>query len=99
MPLLQEAHMESKELDLGECPILPLLLEMSWPSIAALFAIALHNLLDTFWLTRLNPQAVAALTVCFPIQIIFGAIGVGTGSGAGSFAARMFGAGQQTKAR
>jgi len=91
--------MKNKGLDLGEGPILPLLLKMSWPSIAALFAMALYNLIDTFWLARLNPQAVAALTVCFPIQIIFGAIGVGTGVGAGSFAARMFGAGQQTKAR
>jgi Na+-driven multidrug efflux pump len=46
-----------------------------------MFAMALYNLVDIFWLTRLDPQAVAALTVCFPIQIIFGAIGVGTGVG------------------
>jgi len=31
--------------------------------------------------------------------MIFGAIGVGTGVGAGSFAARMFGAGQHEKAQ
>ncbi len=91
--------MKNKGLDLGKGPILPLLLKMSWPSIAAMFAMALYNLVDTFWLTRFNPQAVAALTVCFPIQLIFGAVGVGTGVGAGSFAARMFGAGQYTKAR
>ncbi|MGZ3597949.1 MAG: MATE family efflux transporter, partial [Syntrophales bacterium] len=91
--------MKNVTLDLGKGPILPLLLKMSWPSIAAMFAMALYNLIDTFWLTRLDPQAVAALTVCFPIQIIFGAIGVGTGVGAGSFAARMFGAGQHGKAR
>ncbi|MGZ6236685.1 MAG: MATE family efflux transporter [Syntrophales bacterium] len=91
--------MKNLSLDLGKGPILPLLLKMSWPSIAAMFAMALYNLIDTFWLTRLDPQAVAALTVCFPIQIIFGAIGVGTGVGAGSFAARMFGAGQYGKAR
>jgi len=84
--------MKNKGLELGRGPILPLLLKMSWPSIAAMFAMALYNLVDTFRLTRLNPQAVAALTICFPIQIIFGAIGVGTGVGAGSFAARMFGA-------
>ena len=91
--------MKNVSLDLGKGPILPLLLKMSWPSIAAMFAMALYNLIDTFWLTRLDPQAVAALTVCFPIQIIFGAIGVGTGVGAGSFAARMFGSGQYGKAR
>ncbi len=91
--------MKNKGLDLGAGPILPLLFKMSWPSITAMFAMALYNLIDTFWLTRFSPQAIAALTICFPIQMVFGAIGIGTGVGAGSFAARMFGAGQDQKAK
>jgi len=59
---------------------------------------AFYNLIDTFWLARLSPQAIAALTICFPIQMALGAIGVGTGVGAGSFAARMFGARENLKA-
>ena len=91
--------MYSKGLDLGKEPIFPLLLKMSWPSIVAMFAMALANLIDAFWLARLSTQALAALTVCFPVQMIFGAIGVGTGVGAGSYAARMFGSNQSLKAR
>ena len=91
--------MKNKSLDLGKGRILPLLLKMSWPSITAMFAMALYNLIDTFWLTRLSPQAMAALTICFPIQMVFAAIGIGTGVGAGSFAARMFGAGQHLRAK
>jgi len=91
--------MKNKGLDLGKEPILPLLLKMSWPSITAMLAMAIYNLIDTFWLTRFSPNALAALTICFPIQMILGAIGVGTGVGAGSFAARMFGAGNDLKAR
>ena len=91
--------MKNNRLDLGKEPILPLLLKMSWPSITAMLALAVYNLVDTFWLARVSPQAIAALTICFPIQMIFGAIGVGTGVGAGSFAARMFGAGYDLKAR
>jgi putative MATE family efflux protein len=91
--------MNNKGLDLGKEPILPLLLKMSWPSIVAMLAMAIYNLVDTFWLTRYSSQTVAALTICFPIQMIFAAIGVGTGVGAGSFAARMFGAGKEAKAR
>lgn len=87
-----------KSLDLGKGPILPLLLKMSWPSITAMFALAFYNLVDTFWLTRFSPQAIAALTICLPIQMVLGSIGVGTGVGAGSFAARMFGAGEDMKA-
>lgn len=90
--------MKDKSLDFRKEPILPLLLKMSWPSITAMLAMAIYNLIDTFWLTRFSTQAIAALTICFPIQMIFGAIGVGTGVGAGSFAARMFGAGKDAKA-
>ena len=90
--------MKNDSLDLDTGPILPLLLKMSWPSITAMFAMALYNLIDTFWLARLSSNAIAALTICFPIQMALGAIGVGTGVGAGSFAARMFGARDNVKA-
>lgn len=90
---------KNKGLDLGKEPIFPLLLKMSWPSITAMLAMAVANLIDSFWLARLSTRALAALTICFPIQMLFGAVGVGTGVGAGSFAARMFGAGQIEKAR
>lgn len=91
--------MNDKSLNLGKGPILPLLLKMSGPSIAAMLAMAVYNLIDAFWLARLNPDAIAALTICFPLQLIFGAVGVGTGLGSGSYASRMFGAGETAKAR
>ncbi|MGV8059333.1 MAG: MATE family efflux transporter [Smithellaceae bacterium] len=89
----------NKRLDLGKEAIFPLIIKMSWPSIIAMVAMSVYNFIDTFWLARLSPQALAALTLCFPIQMIFAAIGIGTGIGAGSFSARMFGAGKLLKAR
>ncbi|MFA5182709.1 MAG: MATE family efflux transporter [Syntrophales bacterium] len=65
----------------------------------AMLSMALYNLMDTLWLARLSPQTIAAFTITFPLQMIFAAIGVGTGVGAGSYAARMFGAGEMDKAR
>jgi putative MATE family efflux protein len=88
-----------KSLDLGKEAIFPLILKMSWPSIIALTAMSIYNFIDTFWLARLSSEALAALTVCFPVQMIFAAIGVGTGIGAGSFSARMFGAGKILQAQ
>ncbi|HPD56523.1 MAG TPA: MATE family efflux transporter [Smithellaceae bacterium] len=85
-------------IDLGKEAILPLIFKMSWPSIVAMMAMSIYNFIDSFWLARLSAQALAALTVCFPIQMIFAAIGVGTGVGAGSFSARMFGAGKDLEA-
>lgn len=89
----------NKRLDLGKESIFPLIIKMSWPSIIAMVAMSLYNFIDTFWLARLSSQALAALTICFPIQMIFAAIGIGTGIGAGSFSARMFGAGKLLKAK
>jgi Na+-driven multidrug efflux pump len=89
----------NKRLDLANEAIFPLILKMSWPSIIAMIAISVYNIIDTFWLAQLSHQALAALTVCFPIQMIFAAIGVGTGVGAGSFSARMFGAGKLIQAK
>ena len=89
----------NKRLDLTNEAIFPLILKMSWPSIIAMIAISVYNIIDTFWLSRLSHQALAALTVCFPVQMIFAAIGVGTGVGAGSFSARMFGAGKLIQAK
>ncbi|MFZ3104749.1 MAG: MATE family efflux transporter [Smithella sp.] len=89
----------TKRLDLEKEAILPLILKMSWPSIIAMTAMSLYNVIDTFWLARLSSQALAALTVCFPVQMIFGAVAIGTGVGAGSFSARMFGAGKTLPAK
>jgi putative MATE family efflux protein len=88
-----------KSIDLRTEPIFTLILKMSWPSIVAMIAMSVYNLIDTFWLARLSSQSLAALTICFPIQLIFAAIGVGTGIGAGSFSARMFGSGKILQAK
>jgi putative MATE family efflux protein len=89
----------NKRLDLGKEAIFPLIVKMSWPSIIAMAAMSLYNFIDTFWLARLSSSALAALTICFPIQMIFAAVGIGTGVGAGSFSARMFGSGKLLKAK
>ena len=86
--------MKGNNLDLSTGPIGPLLWKMSMPSIAAMLVAALYNFVDVFWVAKTGSEAVAALTIVFPLQMIFSAIAVGTGVGAGSYAARMFGAGR-----
>lgn len=65
----------------------------------AMLVLGIYNLMDTLWLTRISSQAVAAYAITFPIQMLFTALGVGTGVGAGSYAARMFGTGELEKAK
>ena len=85
--------MKKPQLDLRTEPVGPLLWKMSLPSITAMLVMAFYNFIDVFWLSRLGPQTIAAVTIAFPIQMLFSGFGVGTGVGAGSYAARMLGAG------
>jgi len=54
---------------------------------------ATYNVVDTFWVAGLAQarQAIAGLTVVFPLQAIAGALGIGAGVGVASLVARRLG--------
>jgi putative MATE family efflux protein len=76
---------------LGTEPLRKLLFRLSVPSMVSMIAMSLYFLADTFWLGRLSYQAIAAITVTFPFQIVVFAIGYGSGVGANALASRRFG--------
>jgi Na+-driven multidrug efflux pump len=76
---------------LGTAPLGPLLIRLSLPGIAATIAGSLYNIVDTFWVARLGHEAIAALTIVFPYQILAMAVGMGTGTGIGALVSRYFG--------
>src|SRR4030065_2632295 len=64
---------------LGTAPMGRLLIALSLPGIASSITTSLYNIVDTIWDARLGHEAIAALTISFPYQILFYAIGGGTG--------------------
>ncbi len=76
---------------LGTAPLGKLLLKLSIPGIASTITVSLYNIVDTFWVARLGHEAIAALTIVFPYQILFYALGIGTGIGIGALVSRRFG--------
>lgn len=76
---------------LGYAPLGKLLLRLSLPSVAATVTMSLYNIVDTFWVARLGHEAIAALTIVFPYQILAISMGVGTGVGTGAIVSRRFG--------
>ena len=56
-----------------------------------MITVALYNLVDTFWVAKLGYQAIAALTIILPYQILIIAFGVGTDIGIGALTSRRFG--------
>lgn len=76
---------------LGSAPLGRLLVTLSLPGIVSTITTSLYNIVNTIWVARLGHEAIAALTIVFPYQILFYAIGGGTGIGISALVSRWFG--------
>ncbi|MFW6006568.1 MAG: MATE family efflux transporter [Halanaerobiales bacterium] len=83
---------------LGKEPVVSLLFRLSIPSIIAMVVQALYNVVDSIYLGRLSTDALSALTLTFPLQIIIIGIAVGTGVGTSSLISRLMGRGNKKRA-
>ncbi|MFC1984292.1 MATE family efflux transporter [Chloroflexota bacterium] len=83
--------MENSTERLGSAPLGRLLLSLSLPGMASMVTLALYNIIDTFWVSQLGHQAIAALTIVMPYHIVVIAVSVGTGIGISSLTSRRFG--------
>ena len=68
------------------------LFKLGIPMVISLLVAALYNVVDTYFVSGLGKEAIAAVSVAFPIQLIFLGIGLTFGAGAGSYISRLLGA-------
>ena len=83
---------------MGKEPIGRLLVRFSGPAIASMMVASSYNIVDSIFVGRLGPEALAALTISFPLMMIFIALSMGTGIGAASLISRRLGAGKREEA-
>ncbi|HUS80691.1 MAG TPA: MATE family efflux transporter, partial [Armatimonadota bacterium] len=85
--------MDKRTEAMGNTPIGLLLVKMSLPGMVSMVAMSLYNIIDTMWVSGLpnGTEAIAALTVVMPLQMIAGALGMGAGAGVTSLVSRRFG--------
>ena len=77
---------------MGVKPMLPLLMGMSLPAMLSMMIQALYNVVDSIFVARYSPDALQAVSLAYPLQIILISFAVGTAVGVNSLIARRLGA-------
>lgn len=67
------------------------LFKLGIPMVVSMLVTALYNVVDTYFVSGLGTQQVGAVSVAFPISLIFSGIGLTFGVGAGSYISRLLG--------
>lgn len=80
-----------KENKLGVMPIPRLLVTMSLPLILSMFVQALYNVVDSVFVARMGEDALAAVSLAFPIQQLMIAVSSGTAVGINAILSRSLG--------
>ena len=75
---------------MGTMPVLKLILNMSLPMMASMLIQALYNIVDSFFVAKLDGNAMTALGLCFPIQMLIMAFGNGMAIGVNSLVSKSF---------
>lgn len=76
---------------MGVMPVGKLLLNMSLPVMLSMLAQALYNVVDSLYVARVSENALAAVSLAFPVQNLMIAIAVGTGVGVSALLSRSLG--------
>ena len=81
-----------------EKKIIPLVLSMSLPMMLSMLVNSLYNIVDSYFVAQISEQAMTALSLVYPLQLLETAIAVGFGIGINAAAAFYLGAGERKNA-
>ena len=90
---------EKKENRMGVMPVGKLLFSMSTPMVISFLVQSLYNIVDSIFVARYSPDALAAVSLAYPIQILMIAVSVGTGVGVNALLSRLLGEGKKERAK
>lgn len=77
---------------LTQGPIRRVILTMAVPTIASMLVTSLYNVADTYFVGKINTQAVAAVGIVFSVMFVIQAFSFFFGNGSGNYMARELGA-------
>ncbi len=82
---------------LGTMPIGKLLATMSIPVIFSMLVQSLYNVVDSIFVSQIGEDALTAVSLAFPLQMLIIAFALGVGVGVNSLIARKLGEGNKDR--
>lgn len=76
---------------MGSMEIKKLIMTMSFPIMISMLVQALYNIVDSMFVARVSQEALAAVSLCYPVQMILVAVACGTGVGINALLSRFLG--------
>ena len=83
---------------LGTMPVGKLLIYMSVPTMFSMLIQALYNIVDSIFVARFSEEALTAVSIAFPLQMLLFAFAIGMNIGTCSVISRRLGAGLEKEA-
>lgn len=81
-----------------ETPIFPLLTSMALPMVLSMLVNSLYNIIDSFFVAKINENAMTALSLVYPVQNLINAAAIGFGIGINAAVAFYLGSGNKEQA-
>ena len=87
----EQAEAKMQENKMGVMPVGKLLINMAGPTIISMIVMALYNIVDSVFVAWINEDALAALSLAFPMQNLMIATATGLGVGMNALISRALG--------
>lgn len=87
-----------RENRMGTAPMFKLIVSMSLPAMFSMLVQSLYNVVDSYFVAQISEEALTAVSLAYPVQMLLVAVAVGTGVGINSVVSRRLGAGRQEEA-
>ncbi len=83
---------------MGTAPVPSLLIKMALPMMVSMLMLAVYNIVDSIFVSRISENALTAVSLVYPFQMLFNSVAVGTAVGVNSLIARRLGEKRQQAA-
>lgn len=93
---MEKDNLKSEKM--GTTPVGRLLASMSLPAMLSMFVQSMYNVVDSFFVAKLGQDALTAVSIAFPMQLLTLAFAIGVGIGTNSIIARKLGEGKVEEA-